>query len=61
MLHRIKLPMRGYMKSVAAVVAAVGWNVSSPAEPVPVVYPLLPVNQNKMIKGTKKAGGFSHK
>jgi hypothetical protein len=39
-----KSPMRGCMKTaVAAVVAAVGRNVSFPAEPEPVVYPLLPV------------------
>jgi hypothetical protein len=36
------------MRTAAAVVAAVGWNVSFPAEPAPAVYPLLPVNQNKM-------------
>jgi hypothetical protein len=39
--------MIGYMKTVAAVVAAVGWNVSFPAEPVPAVYPLLPKNQSR--------------
>ena len=46
--------MRGCMKTVAAVVAAVGRNVSSPAELEPAVYPLLPVNQNKMINGSEE-------
>jgi hypothetical protein len=54
MLDRIRSPMRGCMKTVAAVVAAVGWNVSFPVEPEPVVYPLLPVNQNKMINGSEE-------
>jgi hypothetical protein len=54
-LHRTKIPMRGCMKTVvAAVVAAVGRNVSFPAEPAPVVYPLLPVNQNKKINGSEE-------
>jgi hypothetical protein len=42
------------MKTVAAVVAAVGRNVSSPAELEPAVYPLLPVNQNKMKNGSEE-------
>ncbi len=42
------------MRTAAAVVAAVGWNVSFPAEPAPVVYPPLPVNENKMINGSEE-------